>query len=160
MNLFNIKQEYINLVNNIIDNNGELSPELSQALAINETELKEKAINYGYVIRSFEYENDIIDAEIKRLKSLKEQKEKAIQKLKDAVSDAMNLYSIEKVESPALKLSFRKSESVEISENLDQRFMIEKITLQPDKVAIKEAIKKGEQVEGAVLVINQNLQIK
>lgn len=160
MNLFNIKQEYINLVNTIIDNNGELSPELSQALAINETELKEKAINYGYVIRSFEYENDIIDAEIKRLKVLKEQKEKAIQKLKDAVSDAMNLYSIEKVESPALKLSFRKSESVEISENLDKRFMIEKVTLQPDKVAIKEAIKKGEQVEGAVLVINQNLQIK
>lgn len=160
MNLFNIKQEYINLVNTIIDNNGELSPELSQALAINETELKEKAINYGYVIRSFEYENDIIDAEIKRLKVLKEQKEKAIQKLKDAVSDAMNLYGIEKVESPALKLSFRKSESVEISENLDKRFMIEKVTLQPDKVAIKEAIKKGEQVEGAVLVINQNLQIK
>jgi len=160
MNLFNIKQEYINLVNTIIDNNGELSPELSQALVINETELKEKAINYGYVIRSFEYENDIIDAEIKRLKALKEQKEKAIQKLKDAVTDAMNLYSIEKVESPALKLSFRKSESVEISENLDKRFMIEKVTLQPDKVAIKEAIKKGEQVEGAVLVINQNLQIK
>lgn len=160
MNLFNIKQEYINLVNSIIDNNGELSPELSQALAINETELKEKAINYGYVIRSFEYENDIIDAEIKRLKALKEQKEKAIQKLKDAVSDAMNLYGIEKVESPALKLSFRKSESVEISENLDKRFMIEKVTLQPDKVAIKEAIKKGEQVDGAVLVINQNLQIK
>lgn len=160
MNLFNIKQEYINLVNSIIDNNGELSPELSQALAINETELKEKAINYGYVIRSFEYENDIIDAEIKRLKALKEQKEKAIQKLKDAVSDAMNLYGIEKVESPALKLSFRKSESIEISENLDKRFMIEKVTLQPDKVAIKEAIKKGEQVEGAVLIINQNLQIK
>lgn len=160
MNLFNIKQEYINLVNTIIDNNGELSPELSQALAINETELKEKAINYGYVIRSFEYENDIIDSEIKRLKALKEQKEKAIQKLKDAVSDAMNLYGIEKVESPALKLSFRKSESIEISENLDKRFMIEKVTFQPDKVAIKEAIKKGEQVEGAVLVINQNLQIK
>lgn len=160
MNLFNIKQEYINLVNTIIDNNGELSPELSQALAINETELKEKAINYGYVIRSFEYENDIIDAEIKRLKALKEQKEKAIQKLKDAVSDAMNLYGIEKVESPALKLSFRKSESIEISENLDKRFMIEKVTLQPDKVAIKEAIKKGEQVDGAVLIINQNLQIK
>lgn len=160
MNLFNIKQEYINLVNTIIDNNGELSPELSQALAINETELKEKAINYGYVIRSFEYENDIIDAEIKRLKALKEQKEKAIQKLKDAVSDAMNLYGIEKVESPALKLSFRKSESIKISENLDKRFMIEKVTLQPDKVAIKEAIKKGEQVDGAVLVINQNLQIK
>lgn len=160
MNLFNIKQEYINLVNTIIDNNGELTPELSQALAINETELKEKAINYGYVIRSFEYENEIIDAEIKRLKALKEQKEKAIQKLKDAVSDAMNLYGIEKVESPALKLSFRKSESIEISENLDKRFMIEKVTLQPDKVAIKEAIKKGEQVDGAVLVINQNLQIK
>lgn len=160
MNLFKIKQEYINLVNTIIDNNGELSPELSQALAINESELKEKAINYGYVIKSFEYENDIIDAEIKRLKAIKEQKEKAIDRLKDAVKDAMNLYGIEKVDSPALKLSFRKSESVEISENLDKRFMIEKVTYQPDKVAIKEAIKNGETIEGAVLLINQNLQIK
>lgn len=158
MNLYQIKNEYLTLASQL--EQGELTPEIEQQLQINEEQLKEKAINYGYVIRSFEYDNDVIDAEIKRLKQLKEQKENAIDKLKNAVSDAMHLYGIEKIDSPTLKLSFRKSESIEVSDNLDKKYLIEKTTLQPDKNAIKQAIKQGEQVEGAVLVTNYNIQIK
>jgi hypothetical protein len=158
MNLYQIKNEYLTLASQL--EQGELTPEIEQQLQINEEQLKEKAINYGYVIRSFEYDNDVIDAEIKRLKQLKEQKENAIDKLKNAVSDAMQLYGIEKIDSPTLKLSFRKSESIEVSENIDKKYLIEKTTLQPDKQAIKKAIKDGKQVEGAVLVTNYNIQIK
>jgi hypothetical protein len=158
MNLYQIKNEYLTIASQL--EQGELTPEIEQQLQINEEQLKEKAINYAYVIRSFEYDNDIIDAEIKRLKQLKEQKENAIDKLKNAVSDAMQLYGIEKIDSPTLKLSFRKSESIEVSDNLDKKYLIEKTTLQPDKNAIKQAIKDGQQVEGAVLVTNYNIQIK
>ena len=158
MNLYQIKNEYLTLASQL--EQGELTPEIEQQLQINEEQLKEKAINYGYVIRSFEYDNDVIDAEIKRLKQLKEYKENAIDKLKSAVSDAMQLYGIEKIDSPTLKLSFRKSESIEVSDNLDKKYLIEKTTLQPDKQAIKKAIKDGKQVEGAVLVTNYNIQIK
>jgi hypothetical protein len=158
MNLYQIKNEYLTLASQL--EQGELTPEIEQQLQINEEQLKEKAINYGYVIRSFEYDNDVIDAEIKRLKQLKEQKENAIDKLKNAVSDAMQLYGIEKIDSPTLKLFFRKSESIEVSENIDKKYLIEKTTLQPDKNAIKQAIKDGQQVEGAVLVTNYNIQIK
>ena len=122
MNLYQIKNEYLTLASQL--EQGELTPEIEQQLQINEEQLKEKAINYGYVIRSFEYDNDIIDAEIKRLKQLKEQKENAIDKLKNAVSDAMQLYGIEKIDSPTLKLSFRKSESIEVSDNLDKKYFI------------------------------------
>lgn len=158
MNLYQIKNEYLTLASQL--EQGELTPEIEQQLQINEEQLKEKAINYGYVIRSFEYDNDVIDAEIKRLKQLKEQKENAIDKLKNAVSDAMQLYGIEKIDSPTLKISFRKSESIEVSDNLDKKYFIEKTTLQPDKNAIKQAIKDGQQIQGAVLVINYNIQIK
>jgi hypothetical protein len=158
MNLYQIKNEYLTLASQL--EQGELTPEIEQQLQINEEQLKEKAINYGYVIRSFEYDNDVIDAEIKRLKQLKEQKENAIDKLKNAVSDAMQLYGIEKIDSPTLKIFFRKSESIEVSENIDKKYLIEKTTLQPDKQAIKKAIKDGKQVEGAVLVTNYNIQIK
>ena len=158
MNLYQIKNEYLTLASQL--EQGELTPEIEQQLQINEEQLKEKAINYGHVIRSFEYDNDIIDTEIKRLKQLKEQKEKAIDKLKNAVSNAMQLYGIEKIDSPTLKLSFRKSESIEVHDNLDKKYLIEKTTMQPDKNAIKQAIKQGDQVEGAILVINYNIQIK
>jgi hypothetical protein len=57
-------------------------------------------------------------------------------------------------------MNFRKSESVEIYEGLDQEFITEKVSYQPDKIAIKNAIKEGRQINGAALVTNFNLQIK
>jgi len=97
-----------------------------------------------------------------RLKELKERREKAIDRMKQSVTNAMQLYGIEKVESSFLKLSFRKSESVEVinEAQLLPEFTTTKVTTTPNKTAIKEAIKRGEVVEGAVLVTNQNLQIR
>jgi hypothetical protein len=140
----------------------ELTPEIEQALVINQDELKEKALNYAYVIRTFEDDVTAIDSEIKRLRALKEAKTNSIERLKECISTAMNIYGIEKVESPLLKLSFRKSEAVEITneEVLPMSFKTEKVTYTPNKVKIKEAIKNGETVFGAILQINSNLQIK
>ena len=160
MNLFNIQQQYLSLAEQLGE--GELTPELEQALQINETELKEKAVNYGFVIRGYEYNNTCIDNEIKRLQELKKRNTNVVNRLENSISEAMKLYGIEKVESPTLKLSFRKSESTEIvnEAQIDDKFMTIKTTVTPNKTAIKEAIKNGEVVEGAVLVTNFNLQIK
>ena len=140
----------------------ELTPEIEQALVINQDELKEKALNYAYVIRTFEDDVTTIENEIKRLRALKEAKTNSIERLRESISTAMNIYGIEKVESPLLKLSFRKSEAVEITneEVLPMSFKTEKVTYTPNKVKIKEAIKNGETVFGAILQINYNLQIK
>jgi hypothetical protein len=140
----------------------ELTPEIEQVLVINQDELKEKALNYAYVIRTFEDDVISIDNEIKRLRALKEAKTNSIERLKESISTAMNIYGIEKVESPLLKLSFRKSEAVEITneEVLPLSFKTEKVTYTPNKTKIKEAIKNGETVFGAILQINYNLQIK
>lgn len=160
MNLFNIKQEYLALAHQLSE--GEVTPELEQALIINEAQLQEKATNYGYVIKNFEYEVDAIDNEIKRLKELKERREKAIDRMKQSVTNAMQLYGIEKVESSFLKLSFRKSESVEVinEAQLLPEFTTTKVTTTPNKVAIKSAIQSGQIVDGAIIVQKKNLQIR
>jgi hypothetical protein len=74
----------------------------------------------------------------------------------------MNLYEVDKIETPLIKLSFRNSESVEITneQQLDSRFIVTKTVTTPDKKAIKDAIKNGELVEGATISYNKNLQIK
>jgi len=158
MNLFNIKSEYINIAAQLAD--GELTPELEEALLINEQNFTEKAINYGYVIKTFESETDILENEIKRLNALKIARTKAIDKLKVTISNAMQLYQILEVKAPTFKMNFRKSESVEVSDLLDQTYIVEKVSYQPDKIAIKNAIKEGKTVNGAALIINYNLQIK
>jgi hypothetical protein len=104
----------------------------------------------------------IIDAEIERLKGLKNSRLKTIERLETTVSNAMQLYDINRLETPTLKISFRKSESVEIDNEAEipAQFLKEKIAYTIDKTAIKEAIKKGEVVAGARLQVNQNIQIK
>ena len=65
-----------------------------------------------------------------------------------------------KFETDKVKISFRKSESVEIDESLfdDDRFfeMERKYNLSD----IKKALKKGERIDGAEIVESQNIQIK
>jgi hypothetical protein len=158
MNLYNIKSEYLAIAHELTE--GELTPELEQALIITQENLQEKAINYGYVIKNFESEVDIIEDEIKRLNALKKARQNAVDKLKTNISDAMQLFGILEVKAPTFKMNFRKSESVEIFEGLDQEFITEKVSYQPDKIAIKNAIKEGRQINGAALVTNLNLQIK
>ena len=158
MNLYNIKSEYLAIAQELAE--GELTPELEQALMITEANLQEKAINYGYVIKNFESEVDIIDEEIKRLNALKKARINAVDKLKTNISDAMQLFGILEVKAPTFKMNFRKSESVEIYEGLDKEFIVEKVSYQPDKIAIKNAIKEGRTVNGASIVTNFNLQIK
>jgi hypothetical protein len=142
---------------------GELTDELENELVINQTELQEKAINYGYVVRSLESDVSIIDEEMKRLTAIKKAKNGAIDRMKESVLNAMLIYGIEKVTSPTLNLSVRNNpESVDIpmTELLDEKFLVTKTTVSPDKVAIKKAIQNGENVEGATLVRTKSLVIK
>lgn len=142
---------------------GELTPELENELVINQNDLQTKAINYAYAVKSLESDIDAIDTEIKRLKALKDAKSNAIDRMKESVLNAMNIYSIEKVQSPTLTLLVRLNPpSVEIpmQELLDSKWLVEKVRVTPDKVAIKKAIESGETVEGARLVRTQSLIIK
>lgn len=74
----------------------------------------------------------------------------------------MQSFQKDKLETNLYKISYRKSESVEIinEEMIPQEFMKEKTTIAPDKTAIKEALKNWSEVPGATIKINNNLQIK
>ena len=160
MNLYTLTQEAQYLA--VLLETEELTPELEEALIINQDQLQAKAVNYAKVIANYQAESDAIDQEIKRLKAMKDSREKKIEWLKESVKKAMLVSGIEKVESPLFKLAVRRSEAVEVDlvEALPNAFQNVKNVVTADKVAIKEAIKRGENVIGARLVENFNLQIK
>ena len=160
MNLYTLTQEAQYLA--VLLETEELTPELEQALIINQDQLQAKAVNYAKVIANYQAESDAIDQEIKRLKAMKDSREKKIEWLKESVKKAMLVSGIEKVESPLFKLAVRRSESVEVDlvEALPNAYQNVKNVVTADKVAIKEAIKRGENITGARLVENFNLQIK
>ncbi len=160
MNLYQITTEMKNLTLELEE--GELTPELEQALTITQEQLQEKSIQYAYVIRNLEADSEAIDNEIKRLKAMKDAKDNAIDRMKESVRNAMLSSGIDKIESSLFKLSLRRSEAVEIV-NIDQlpeSLITVKKTVSADKVKINEFIKSGLTVEGAVIKENYNLQIK
>ena len=160
--LYQIEQEYMILADEIINNEGELTPDLEQRLTINKDQLEAKGKGYGYIIKDIESEIDVIDAEVKRLTALKKSRSNAVERLKTTLSDAMQLFQISELKTPTLKISFRKSESVEVDNlgYLPAEFIKITTTETVDKVKIKEAIKAGRVIQGAVLQQNINLQIK
>jgi hypothetical protein len=163
--MYEISREAMDIVSALEENEGELNPDIESALRINQNELQEKSINYAYAIKTVSNDVDAISEEIKRLQALKKAKDNTIQRLKDTVVNAMQIYGLEKVETPTLKLSIRRSEAVIIDDiftkvNPEGYYMTEKITYTPDKTMIKEAIKRGENIEGARIIENYNLQIK
>lgn len=162
LSLYNIEQNYLNLVENLIENGGELTPELETELAITKQDLQNKGVCYGFIVKELEGNIDLIDLEIKRLNALKKPLVNSIDRLKNNLSQAMQMFEVTELKTPLLKINFRKSESVEIEDIglLDSNFIKTTITKTADKIAIKDAIKSGENVQGAVLVTNQNLQIK
>lgn len=160
MNLYEITREAQELASLL--ETEELTPELEAALIINQDQLQNKAGNYAKVITNIQSDSDAIDAEIKRLKAMKETKDRALNRLKEALREAMLVSGIDKIESSLFKLSLRRSEAVEVDvvDALPSEFINIKNVITPDKVAIKEAIKRGENVIGARIIENFNLQIK
>ena len=160
--IYKIQNEFQLIIAEVINNEGEITPELETALTINKEQLQSKAVDYCYVIKQLDYDCEQIDNEIARLNKLKKVRSNLTDRLKNTVSSAMQLFDVEKIETPLIKLSFRNSESVEITneQQLDSRFIVTKTVSTPDKKAIKDAIKSGVFVEGATISYNRNLQIK
>lgn len=157
MKLYEITNS-INQVKKFVDNQDELNEYLEQL----DLELQDKAKNIFMLIKNIEAPVVAIDDEIKRLSEMKKSYQSKANNLKNYISFTMQKNGIEKIESDIVKFSFRKSESVEIIDEsmIPSEFINIKEVKTVDKIAIKKAIKAGNNVRGIEIKVNKNLQIK
>lgn len=163
--LFKISAEMQQITTELMENGGELTPEIENALLISKKDLQTKSVGYAVVIRSIDYENDIIDQEIKRLQSLKKSRLKVVDRLKNSLSFAMQVFGVDEIKTELSTINFRQSQSLEIIDEskIANKYKTEVITTKIDKLAIKKDIKNGDfinVIHGAELTTHQNLQIK
>ena len=125
-------------------------------------DINAKLESIGCYIKNLSAEVDAFKTEEKSLKERREQKEKKIESLETFLKDAMLRNNKEKFETAKVKLGFRKSESIEVDENikLDEKYYITKVTQTVDKKFLKEELKSGVIIDGVRLIEKQNLQIK
>ena len=160
--LYGITAELNGILAQLEELGGEITPELEQALAINEEQFVAKAEDYGHAILNLKGMAAAAKAEKERLAALQKFYENAQKRLTDALSNAMQVFGHDKVENATMRLSLRHSTATEV-DDLDQlpsEFKTTKVEVVADKTAIKKAIQEGEDVPGAHLVENVSLQIK
>jgi len=112
------------------------------------------------VIKTKEARNMQIDAEIKRLQAMKKANDRITTNLNNRLLDAVKMFG--GFEVGLTKFGTRKSSQVivDIETNaLPSEFKTVKATESPNKTAIKEAIKRGEDVKGCEIVEILNLKI-
>lgn len=159
--IYDISKDLLEIKELLIENGGEISEETENKLIISEQELEVKAANYGMVIKDILLESEAIDKAIQDLQAKQTKRAKTILRLKETVSNAMQSFGITKVETPTVKISFRKSSKVVIEQEdlIPKKFIKEKVSTSIDKTELKKALKEGN-VLGASIEETQNIQIK
>lgn len=124
-----------------------------------QTDYENKVENYIKVMKNLEADVEARKNEIKRLTELNKADEKKKDHLKETLSTSMQLTGHERVDTPLFKVSFRKSQAVEVDELvLPESYKV--ATWKPDKKRLKEDLKNGLEIVGASLVERKNLSIR
>lgn len=92
MNIFEISSKLSSIIDELEENGGELTKELSEKLTISQQEFKNKIENYLNVIKNIDSDVEACDKEIKRLQSVKKTKQNTIERLKNIVCWAIDEY--------------------------------------------------------------------
>nr|DAV85131.1 MAG TPA: resistance protein [Caudoviricetes sp.] len=118
-----------------------------------------KVEGYVKVIKSLEADIEARKNEKKRLDGLNKSDQTKIDNLKAALAVSMTETGRTKVDTTLFKVGFRKSEAVVVDETkLPKKYQV--ATYKPDKKTLKELLKSGKRIKGAVLEERSNLSIR
>jgi hypothetical protein len=92
MNIFNLSTEYLQLMSEIEELDGELTPELEERLSINQDNVRMKLKAYRYIKLMLDGDINVIDNEIERLSALKKSKNNTIDRIKETMLNAVLIF--------------------------------------------------------------------
>jgi len=171
MRLFEIASEFRQL-RDIVENDLEFDEETGEitdnslviAQLFNELGMKlsDKLDNSSYIVKQLEVTSDALKEEAKRLNDRSKALQSNADKLKELMLSALMETEEKKIKTDKWSFSTRKSESVDISYEFDLfgEYVRVKEVREPDKTAIKTALKNGEILAGASIIAKTSLTIK
>lgn len=123
---------------------------------------QEKVLSCARAVKNF----DVLLKSMKDAKHDLESRIRSTERIMDTIKsrclDAMRVLDTKSIKAADIAVSARRSEQVEVFDEalVCDEFWTEKVTRTVSKTAIKEAIKAGQEVQGARVVQNLTLTIK
>jgi len=140
------------------ENEGEISLILGMVLDSIQQERDQKIGNICRYWKSLVAESEMVKQEADALASRAKNTALKAESLKMYLGRYMQ--AGEAYADTVSKISWRKSESVEIADPGSLSDEYTRIKIEPDKSKLKEAIKAGKEISGVSIVTKQNIQIK
>lgn len=158
--LYEISAEQLRINEMLEESGGELTPEIEEALLLNEENFMVKAEGYIETIARYEAMSEAASERIAQLQGYKKTATNIAKRMRERLAQGMHIMGRDKVELGLHKIAVRCSTSVNITDEarLPNSFII--VETKPDKKRIGDALKSGELVPGAELVRNQSITIR
>ena len=154
--LYELTGQYLEIYN--LDMDDETKQDTLDSIDWKE-DYENKVENYIKVIKNNDADIEARKNEIKRLTELTKSAERKNERLKEVLKESMELTGHDRVDTPLFKVSFRKSEAVEVDDLLlPESYKV--ATWKADKKRLKEDLKNGLEILGAELVERKNLSIR
>ena len=141
-NLYELTWKYKEIQNHLLNDD-----DYPVWLIAADEEINSKIENYGFVIRNMESDSDALDAEIKRLMERKKTTDKAIDRMKDMVMQAMKTTDKTKLTTPHFKFTVAKAGGktpVKITGDVPHEWC--KVKYEPDKDKIRTAMEENGEI--------------
>lgn len=167
LTLFEIAREYRHITDVLMDSGAD-EQTLKDTLEGEAWPLELKAQNYGFVIRNLQATAASIKEAEEQMKARRQAIEKRSAALVERLKTGLEIAGVSKLETPHFALTIKKNPpSVDIwdERQIPAEFMRTPEPPPPpapvpDKAAIKEAIKAGREVPGAMLAQGTRLEIR
>jgi len=153
-NLYELICESKSLLSKLEENGGELTSELEAALIVHLGQVTQKVDNYALLMERVELDAQYLRQKAAAIESKARSLENLHKRLKDLVKQAMLQFDQNTLEGEHSKFVLvRSNPKLEINEELlPPRWLMEKISLVPDKEMIKEELAQGKTIPGARLL--------
>lgn len=159
LSLYQLNCEYTEALESLeIDENGEILN--ADALDSIQGQLEEKAENVAVYVKSLDAEEKALKDEQDKIAARRKSIARKSEYLRRQLAAALDRMGIEKFKRTRCVLSFRKGESVRITDDTLLPSEYIRIKTEPDKTAIKQAIKDGKEVPGAEIEETRSVQVR
>lgn len=174
LTLFQLSAEMAAIEAALIDNGGELTPELEKAMAETSEGLVRKADGYGVLLAKFASVSDACKAEIDRIQAIKKTADNSVKRIKNHLAETMAAFEMKNLEGATHKFTLTKTTGTAVDEETVLRPYADKIakfqdslpewlTVTPkiSKTVLKDTFKDSDvKPEGVDFVETLTLRIR
>lgn len=151
MNLYDLKNEYLALMDMDAGDDAGFKEALDTTMSVGGELIEDKLEKTLLVARSLEASADACMAEAKRLTERAQGYKRNADACKTRVKDAMSELGMSKVKRTLLSFTLVKGRqvcNVVDATSIPAQYMVEKVSINPDKAAILNALKAGKFIDG------------